>query len=221
MIKKVNERAYWSLETIHQCYSTFPWYEKRAYAQYLAQIYYYVDHATRLLGLGAARCKLNEEKFHMHFIRNIHEEKNHEEMAKRDLKCLGFKIKDFPELPETSAYYQTLYYMIDNDGPVALLGYFIPLEGLASERLPVVYNYLVSLFGAEACSFLKEHCVLDKSHFAQGLKFLENCNDEQLQVVDKAIVLSTHLYCGIYNRIKSEFPAVREVPFRKSVNRTL
>ena len=73
------------ISSIMDAFLRVPWHEKRAYGDYLAQTFYYVSHATRVLALAAARCRLTEEPMHKQFLKGIQEEKNHEILALRDL----------------------------------------------------------------------------------------------------------------------------------------
>ena len=133
------------------------------------------------------------------------EEKNHELLAIRDLEFIKKDIKNFTEYSETSAYYQGLYYSIEADGPYSLLGYFLPLEGLAAEGLVEVADTLIDTYTKKGASFVNVHCKLDEGHFEEGLKFLDSLTQEQLTIVRKYMHLSTDLYIAMLRRVKSEF----------------
>ena len=72
----------------------FPWDSKEAYADWLAQTYYFVCHSTRLLALAASRFQVDEDAYHLRFLEHLKEEKSHEKLCLTDLKTLGVSIED-------------------------------------------------------------------------------------------------------------------------------
>src|SRR4051812_16609202 len=90
----------------------YPWEKPDYYAAFLAQFYYFLVHATRLLCLSGARFSVKEDALHLFCLDHCQEEKNHELLALNDLKHLGYDIKDFPESPNIAQMYQSQYYLI-------------------------------------------------------------------------------------------------------------
>lgn len=178
-----------------------PWEDKRAYADWLAQTFFYVRHATRVLAKAAYKCRIEEEPLHKVFLRGINEEKDHERMATSDMSHLGFKLEQFHEYPETSAYYQTLYHLIDYNGPCALLGYFVTLEGLGAIGSDKLYERIITSHSESAASFVKVHARIDARHFTEGIELLNSLNKPQLEIVKHGLDLSTELYCNMIRKV--------------------
>ena len=111
----------------------YPWENKRAYAEFLAQTYYYICHSTRLLAASAARFSQEDQGMHKRFLLHTDEENSHELLALRDLQKLGFSIKDFPEMAQTRILYEVQYYKVEHCDPAALMGYILALETLAGK----------------------------------------------------------------------------------------
>lgn len=178
-----------------------PWESREAYSEWLAQTYFYVRHATRVLAKAAWKCGMEEEFLHKQLLNGINEEKNHEIMAIKDLETLGLNIEDFSENAETSAYYQTLYHLIDVNGPFELLGYFVTLEGLGAIGSEGLYNRILKSHGPDAATFIKVHAHLDSRHFDEGLALLRTLNEKQTEAVKHGLSISTTLYCNLIQAI--------------------
>ncbi len=181
-----------------------PWEDRTAYSDWLAQTFFYVRHATRVLAKAAYKCRLEEEGLHKKLLHGINEEKNHETMATSDMNLCGHEISDFYEYPETSAYYQTLYHAIDYHGPFALLGYFVTLEGLGAVGSEKLYGRVIGTHREEAATFLKVHAHLDAGHFREGIDLLESLPPEKLKLVVEMIDVSSVLYCNMIDRVTKE-----------------
>jgi hypothetical protein len=93
------------LSQINEAAASFPWQEKRAYAQFLAQTFYYVRHSTMLLALAAGMIAPGDRKVFDRYIKHIGEERNHDILARRELEGLGFDLDQMPELPSTKLSY--------------------------------------------------------------------------------------------------------------------
>lgn len=180
-----------------------PWEDPRFYSLFLAQTYFYVRNATRVLAKAAYRCSHDEENLHKKLIKGINEEKNHEIMATNDLKELGYRIENFSELPTTSAYYQTLLAVIDYEGPYALLGYFVALEGLGAIGADSTLNTTLEKYGKKATQFLRVHIRVDEHHFHDGLNFIETLPLEKQKIVEKYVKVSSKLYINMLHEMQN------------------
>src|ERR1700753_4293061 len=98
------------------------WEDPRFYAEFLAQTYHYVCHTTRLLALSASQLGVEREKLHQRFLGHAAEERSHHLLAQRDIKQLGYDVVNLPELPATSALYETQYHRIQQIGPTSVFG---------------------------------------------------------------------------------------------------
>jgi thiaminase len=190
LIKEANEQV----EKVYSTFEAFPWNDKKAYADWLAQTYFYVSHTTRLLALAAARSSLEENKFHLKFIEHAAEEKGHERLCTADLKALSCNASDFSELPATSAIYHSLSYLIERGHPAAILGFAMVLEGLSAYKVKPVLDKLTQLYGRPASSFLRVHVDVDQGHNHETKDFLEHCNQHQIEVIRQGVQMIGHLY---------------------------
>lgn len=212
LVEETVRDARHSVEQAYRHYGDMDLMEKELYGQWLAQTYYYVHHVTRILAFAAAKCDLYQDHdLHFRLIDSLNEEKGHDTMILNDLKALGADLETYPELIETRNFYQSLFYMVETYGPYALVGYFIPQEGLASEKLGPLYKELARQHGEEPCTFLKEHCELDIEHFNEALEFLKIIPEEKLPVIKMGMYRSAELYSRLMKAIaeksSSEFGA--------------
>jgi uncharacterized ferritin-like protein (DUF455 family) len=170
------------------------WKGKNTYANFLAQTFYFVSHSTRLLALAASRFPMEQDQFFKRFTAHIGEEKNHERIALTDLKHLGCQLEQFPEMPETRAFYEAQYYKIEHLGPTALLGYILFLEAIAVESGPRIYQKVVGVHGEKAAHFLKVHIEEDQSHVGQAIAVIEQVSPRERQIIQQNLVQSAALY---------------------------
>jgi thiaminase len=167
------------------------------YGAFLAQTNYYVSHSTRLLALAASRFRFSEEQLHRRFIKHATEEMSHETLALRDLKNLGFSLRQFPEFPSTRAFYQTQYYMIEHVSPWSFWGYILMLEGLAVTNGAWLYNEIKQHYGEKAGSFVKVHAAEDVGHMAEAEKAMESLPERERPLVIEQIANSCFYYCSM------------------------
>ncbi len=180
----------------------FLWEDEKHYANWLAQSFFYVQWTTRQLALASARTKpITEDSFHWRLIEEAKEEKKHELLALSDLKSLGYSPQQFTELPHTSFFYQTLTYLIENEHPMAILGYSLTLEGFAAKRLREIYPRVIARYGEKATSFLRLHCEVDVDHFENALPHLNACPANLLPLIAKSIDQCSSIYTGILTDI--------------------
>jgi thiaminase len=193
----------------------FVWNSREAYADWLAQTYYFVCHSTRLLALAAARFSIREDALHLRFLDHLREEKSHEKLATADLRALGRDIRDYSELPETKAFYQTQYYLIEHVNPRAFFGYILSLEGLAALRGPKLHEQLKALYGAPATAFIKVHGEDDIEHVEKAFHQLAQLPESDMQAVLENLDASCRLYGLMLDAIKAR-SAVASGPMRKA-----
>jgi pyrroloquinoline quinone (PQQ) biosynthesis protein C len=206
-----------AIDHVYSEFEKYPWDNREAYALWLAQSYFYVSYTTRMLALAASRTKLDENKFHLKFIGHAAEEKGHEKLCINDLKALGHSASDFPELPQTSAIYHSLHYLIENADPCAILGYALVLEGISANRAEVVLEKLTKTYGKAATSFLRVHVEVDKGHNQETKQALEACSEKQLEAILQGVNMVTALYESMLNGARAHVKAqVKVLPFRKA-----
>jgi hypothetical protein len=170
------------------------WRDKTVYAQYLAQTYYYVCHSTRLLALAASRMGIEDEKIHHRFLQHAAEERSHHLLAERDLRKLGYALSDFPELPLTSALYQSQYYRVEFIGPKSVFGYILALEGNAVTYGAGVYDVVCRAHGEDAASFLRVHSQEDPSHLDTAFSVVAAMSQHEQNLVADNLRWSCAMY---------------------------
>lgn len=174
-----------------------PWEEKSFYTGWLAQTFYFVTYSTRILAKTASRFDVDRNEFHQRYVAHLREETGHETMALHDLKKLGTKPQDIPELPETSAFYQSQYFWIEQKNPISLFGYIIALEGFASQFGEPILRRVQASHGAEAATFLKVHAGADPSHLQEAFSAIEALSKAEIDLIRQNFDLSGHHYMKI------------------------
>lgn len=194
LLTSITEKINAGIQEIGVIYDSVSWGDRWLYANWLAQTFYYTRHATRIISWAAAKTPHSQEWIHLKLIQHIQEEKNHEELAHHDLKNLGFSMEQFPEQASTTAYYSTLFYLLEHVSPMSLFGYFSILEGLAINAGVKLHNYVENQYGKNTATFLKVHCKADVQHFEEDLSILEKFDENELISINKSVELSIDLY---------------------------
>ena len=172
----------------------FPFHDRDAYARFLAQTRHYVVHTTRLLGLTASRVGEEREKLHFRFLKHAAEERSHHLLAERDLRELDQDIGEFPELPITSALYESQYYRVEFRDPTIIFGYILALEGLAVIHGDWVYETVCKNHGHEAAAFVKLHAHEDPEHVERTLEVVEGLTSAEQALIQTNFSHTCSLY---------------------------
>jgi uncharacterized ferritin-like protein (DUF455 family) len=181
---------------------SYNWESREAYAQYLAQTYYFVSHSTRLLAASAARFSQAETKMHRRFLKHTEEENSHEVMALRDLQNLGYKIEDFPELPETRLLYEPQYFKVEHLDPLALMGYILALEVLAYKECPPLKSFLTDRYGAKCTVFIKVHADDDPDHVEKAMELIQGLPEHRLNMIMENLEQTSIAYVSMIKACK-------------------
>jgi thiaminase len=172
----------------------FPWDNKRAYAGFLAQTYFYVRHSTRLLTLAASRFSMDENELHRRFIQHSEEERGHEFMCQKDMARIGYELKTFNEQTATAAFYQRQYYLIEHVDPICFLGYIIFLEGLAVKAGQAIKGRVQTEHTQKAGLFVSSHSEDDQEHIVNAFKALDGLASERMNLIRENMEMSAKLY---------------------------
>ncbi|MEG4453284.1 hypothetical protein [Microcoleus sp. N9_A1] len=174
------------IKSLQENSAKFPWDNRLVYAETLAQSYYQTSHTPRIEALALSRCSANSIFFPF-FVESLKGELGHENLALQDLQSLGYSLESFPELPATSSFYQSIFYLINYESPLSILGYRLPLEGFAIQDSEIIlYEKILALYGESATSFYKVHALEDVSHYTKGLEMLAMCEIKDLIAISKA-----------------------------------
>lgn len=174
-----------SVDYMSKAFKQYPWENKLAYAEFLAQTYYYVCHSVRLLCASAGRLPQEDQEIFKRFIKHMQEENSHELLCIRDLQKLGFNINDFSELAQTRTFYEVQYYKIEHLDPLALMGYILALETMAGRELKSTKEKLTQLYGKEAVKFIQVHADEDPDHIEKALNLIEKLDQRRLKIIDQ------------------------------------
>lgn len=172
---------------------------KYAYANFLAQTYYYVSHSTRLLAFAAGMYKGDEEKLFRRYIKHISEEASHEILALKDLEELGFTIEQFHELPETKNLWEAQYYKVLHTDPTSFMGYILALEAFACNYFPGFLVKLQEAYGSKAVRFVKVHAEEDPDHVTKAYEFIESLSDNRKDEIAKNVLQTAKSYSYMLN----------------------
>jgi len=183
----------------------FPWEDRAAYADWLAQTYYYVCHSTRLLATAAGRFELDERgnALHRRFGDHLHEEKKHELLAIHDARELGESIGDYPELPVTRMFYEPQYYKIEHLQPVTIFGYILALEAVGPRFGKPLAARIARAFGDKCTSFLRLHSEEDVEHLDKALRMIEATTESERRLVEDNLRQTLYGYGAILAQIRS------------------
>jgi hypothetical protein len=182
----------------------FPWENATAYATWLAQTYYMVNHSTRLVALAGAYTPLDRNELHARFVDHAKEERGHQLICISDLKALGHEIKSMTCFPQSAAMYQVQYYWIQHVSAVAFFGYTLSLEHLAAEFGAEVFRRAESAHGKNATKFLKVHAHDDVEHIAKAFEQLSKLSQPELTMVCENLTVSAALYRSMLGDISAQ-----------------
>jgi thiaminase len=191
----------------------FPWEERRAYADWLAQTYHYVCHSTRLLAAAAARFPYTDRGnvLHHRFAAHMAEEKKHELLCVHDLKRLGTSLDAHVEHHTTRAFYEPQYFKIEHQAPIALFGYILPLEAIGPATGHSIVARVAKAYGERCDSFLRVHSEEDVSHLDKALEMLRELPEHEQTLVEANMRQTTFGYVAMLNDIRRQLdvtPAV-------------
>jgi len=192
-----------SVDLMIKSLDEYPWDNKLAYAEFLAQTYYYIRHSTRLLAASASRFSQDDQAMHKRFMKHSDEENSHELLAVRDLQKLGYRMEDFRELPQTRSFYEVQYYKIEHCDPAALLGYILALEVTATHLAPIEKK-LSGLYGKECVKLIQVHSDEDPDHVEKALKSISALKDERVNEIQINIEQSAILYAQMIDAVKAK-----------------
>jgi hypothetical protein len=184
----------------------FPWTERAAYADWLAQTYYYVSHSTRLLASAAARFGLDTagSALHNRFAAHMGEEKKHELLALHDIKHLGYSIDRLPERPAARMFFEPQYFKIEHQSPMAIFGYIMPLEAAGPLLGRGVVADVTKAFGASAATFLKLHVNEDVDHLEKAFRMLESASSADRSFIEQNMRQTTFAYRTLLQDIQHD-----------------
>lgn len=183
---------------------SYPWDNKEAYAQFLAQTYYYICHSTRLLAASAARFSQEDQSMHKRFLKHTDEENSHELLALRDLQKLGLKLQDYPELAQTKTLYEVQYFKIEHHDPADLMGYILALETMAGHDFPWLKEKLTGLYGKECAKFVQVHADEDPDHIEKAVKVIESLKSHRLPEININIEQTAICYVAMLDACKEK-----------------
>jgi hypothetical protein len=183
----------------------FPWEERAAYTDWVAQTYYYVRHSTRLLAASAARFAMDKRgnTLHHRFAAHMSEEKKHEQLALHDIKQLGSSIELLPERPSTRMFYEPQYYKIEHVHPVALFGYILPLEATGPLCGQGIVRRVTAAHGSQCVAFLKLHTEEDVDHVEKALEIVTALPPDERALIEQNLLQTTYAYAAMLNEIRA------------------
>jgi hypothetical protein len=184
-------------------FRTVDFSNRDAYANWLAQTYYFVSHSVRLSALGASALDV-DHPLAKRMVAHTREETGHHLLARRDIEGLGKNLSDFPVFGVTSAFYQAQYYKVLFENPSHLIGQILMLEALSVELGPWLLAIVEGRFGPNASRFVDVHAREDKDHASKALAALNELPAENRRGVEINFMQACEMYFLILRSIKEE-----------------
>lgn len=181
-------------------FNTMNFADKKVYANWLAQTYYFVSHSVRLSALGASKLDVDcpiGKRMQAHTM----EEKGHHVLAEKDIQKLGYQLKDFPAFGVTNAFYQSQYYKVLFEHPYHLLGQIFMLEAFSVDAGPQMWATVKQSHGELACHFVRVHANEDIDHVKKALEAIESFPAEQKKGVTENFKQACELYYMILRSV--------------------
>ena len=200
-----------SMTTVRAAIRAFPWSDRVAYGDWMAQTYHYVKHSTRLLAAAAARFPTDEagNALHHRFAKHMSEEKKHELLCIHDLNALDFPLGAFTELPATHMFYASQYFAVEHQDPMALFGYILVLEVTSVREGDWVKDEVVRAHGEKAAAFVKLHSAEDVEHVEKALRALEASTPAQSALVCDNMRRTAYGYGAILEEVAKRSATAR------------
>ncbi len=200
MLSKSYQEAMSKLSTIME----YPWHDLNFYSCWLAQSYFYTSRSTRLLLMAASHATMEQSALHRRFAIHATEEKGHELLAVRDLKDLGWDIQTIGEFPMTTAFYATQFYKVQNQSSQLLMGWVLPLEGVAVEYGEKIRDAVKKHHPKASTRFLDIHIGEDEAHVAEAIKAIETIPKEEMPGIINNIETTADMYLRVLDQCKEK-----------------
>lgn len=197
-LRKIAEEE---MEKTKKIILSFPWDNKKAYGSWLAQTYHMVCYSTRLVALAGAWADLTQTNLHHRFVDHAVEERGHQMLCISDLKALGHKVEDFPQVYQSAAMYQIQYFWIQHRSPIAFFGYTLALESMASAFGAQLTEMAEKAHGSKAVKFLRLHSQDDLEHIEEAHKHLDKLTETEKALVVENLVLTASIYRGMLKEV--------------------
>ena len=198
MLEKICEQ---SVAIMDRSVKNFDYQDKRKYANFLAQSFYYVSHSTRFLAFAAGLMGPDDAKYFTRYINHITEEKGHDLIAKKDLEALGFSINEFPELPITKMLWESQYYKIQHVDPLSLMGYILPLEVMSAQTFPVFLKNLREMYDEKSVRFVRIHAEEDPDHVKKAFDVINELSEYRIKDIEKNVEQTAIAYAMMMDTI--------------------
>lgn len=203
-MKTIESQFETKLNEINAVIERFPWEDTKAYAAWLAQQYYLVRHSSRLLGLALS--KIDDPTVRNEYVNHLHGERGHDDLLLKDLKTLGYKLEDFPELISTRLLVHNQYFWLNNATQDSLFGYAQYLEGISVFSVPKVIQRLEAK-NVKALAFLKVHADSDEIHYPEGFARIHRNKVDWVKEIVPNLEESHALYAKMFEEIEGSLTA--------------
>ena len=182
-----------AIDALEKKFEAFPLEDKEIYRRWMNQQFYLVQNSTRYLALSASKVSPSESKEFREWVGHLSEELDHDQLILHDLKKMGTPHSD-RMAPITRALIYTQYQDIIENGPNALLGYALMLEGLSCKICGKLADRVESSHGKGTATYLRFHAKVDAEHFPEGLKKVAELSVEQAKIVANNLEVMFSLY---------------------------
>lgn len=209
------------LQQLGRALEIYPWHDKIAYGDWLAQTYWYVRHSTRLLATASGRMPLDAvgDAMHLRYAKHIGEEQKHEKLCLHDLNALGLALEALPQRMSTKMFWEPQYYKVEHEHPSVLMGYILALEALACVKGPWILAQVTAAHGEKAGHFIKVHAEEDISHVEKAYKSIDPLPEALKKEIAQNIVQTTDAYVRILEECSGARPKIVKRPVDVALSR--
>lgn len=173
--------------------------DKEFLFHWYSQQYHLVRNSSRYLAFAASKVSLSSAKEFKNWAHHLTEEIDHDLLILKDIQNLGFK-EVASILPETRALVAAQYYDIDVNGPNALLGYALLLEGLSCAKCKDLSVRIEKAHSVKSL-YLNLHAEVDQEHYPEGIEQVMTLSESEKKIVADNLLMAASLYQSIITKL--------------------
>ncbi|HXH31458.1 MAG TPA: iron-containing redox enzyme family protein [Bacteriovoracaceae bacterium] len=193
--------------------------DRRLYALYLIQTFFYTSHNAKNQALVALNIKGHDSpsiQYMKYCFKQSLEETGHEMMAYHDLKRMGYEIpmeKLTSPLPETEAFIAYLYKVSLTGNPLRSLGYAFWAEDSYRFFGDIMTTAIKNMgLSKDMLTFFNEHSALDVEHSQDVNAMIKKCakTQQDWDDISDVLVMSLKMTGDMLNAVLVEYKKLLE-----------
>lgn len=199
MIKSKFEKQ---ITKLNKLLDIYPFENKDAYCDWMNQQYYLIQNSTRYLALALSLIQPENSSEFKWWCKHLNEEMDHDKSILRDLKILNY-VELKPLTPEMRAVISAQYEDLRKNGPDALLGYILFLEGASSTKCSRLAERIESAHGGKS-TYMRLHADADLEHFNQGIERILSFPSNRQDIIIQNLEMMSYLYLSFFENLLSK-----------------